>query len=208
MATGVTWYLGPLSYLTPGGSTSWSQPTRIYRTSTGSVAAFAVAAPRRTTWYGCFDANQIPAGATIDGVEVTFSGNVGTVGSTGAGESAEISYRLWNGTSYSSIVLTTYHTGGNDYENPVLGGASDLHGITWNEADQANFGFDVELVAVTATPVVIVSREIPMRVYYTEGGGGGTGSTLGFAQMNGIGSDGITSINGVISSEMSNVNGV
>jgi hypothetical protein len=180
----------------------------VYRTSVGSSGSFATSAPRRTTWYGSFNANQIPAGATIDGVEVTFSGNIGTAGSTTSSEAAEINYRLWNGTSYSSIVLTTFHLGANDYENPVLGGASDLHGISWNETNQADFGFDVELVAVTATPVVICSREIPMRVYYTEGGGGGTGSTLGFAQMNGIGSDGITSIDGVVSSEISNVNGV
>lgn len=203
-----TWFLGPTNSLTPGGSTGWGQPARVYRTSTGSSAAFAVAAPRRTTWYGCFDASQIPAGATIDGVEVTLSGGVGTAGSTGGGESAEIVYRFYNGTTYSSVVYTTYHTGANDYDNSTIGGASDLHGITWNEANQANFGIDIELLAITATPVVIVSRQLPMKVYYTPSGGGPTGSTLGFAQMSGVGTDGISAIDGVGIDSISGVDGV
>jgi|TARA_R110000851_G_scaffold285798_1_gene439593 hypothetical protein len=207
MATGTTSQLGPLSNLTPATYTGWGQPTRVHRTSAGQSAAYAVTAPVRTTWYNCFDSSQIPAGATINGVEVTFSGSIGTAGPTDFGEGAEIAYRLWNGTSYSSVVLTNYHTGSNDYQNPVLGGASDLHGITWDEVDQASFGFDVELIAITGTPVVVCSRQIPMRVYYTESGGG-AGSAFGFTQMNGVDSETIESISGIGSEEISGVDGV
>ena len=90
---------------------------------------------------------------------------------TGGGEAGYIEYRMWNGTSYSSVVFLTNHLNANDYQNPIIGGSTDLHGISWSEADQANFGFDVELVAITGTPVMIVSREVPMRVWYTEAGG-------------------------------------
>lgn len=200
--------LGPTSNLTPGGFTAWGQPTRVYRTSTGASAAFAVASGVRTTWFNCFDANQIPVGATIDGVEVVFSGNAGTAGSTGIGEGAQLDYRVYNGSSYSAVLATTYHEGANDYQNITIGGASDLHGLSWSESDQANFGFDVEVVAITATPVVIVSRHVPMRVYYTEAGGGPTGSTLGFAQLSGVDSDNIGQVSTVPVTKIGSISGV
>lgn len=206
MATGLTGYLGSTNSLTPVGSTGWGQPIRVYRTSTGAAGAFATTAPRRTTWYGCFNANQIPAGATINGVEIHFSGNVGTAGSTGAGEAAYIEYRLWNGTSYSSVVYSANHEGANDYVHPIIGSSTDLHGLSWNEADQANFGFDVELVAITATPVVVVSREIPMRIWYTEAGGGSTGSTFGHTSMSGVYRDSVGSVNNIRVNNINSIN--
>jgi len=168
--------LGPLSNLTP--STGWGQPQRVHRDQTGSSAAFSVWAGRRTTWYNCFDSNQIPAGATIDGVEFVLTGSTGsngfgTAGSTGPSESATINVRAWNGTSYSSIIYTNTFTGANDYDGPTIGGPTDLHGLTWNAADQADFGFDIDCASVVATPVAVVIRGVAMKVYYTASGGGG-----------------------------------
>jgi len=125
---------------------------------------------------------------------------------TGGGEAGYIEYRMWNGTSYSSVVFSTNHLNANDYQNPIIGGSTDLHGISWSEADQANFGFDVELVAITGTPVMIVSREVPMRVWYTEAGGGPTGSTFGYASMNGVYGDNVSSVDGVGVDNISSIN--
>ena len=183
-----TVYLGPLANLTPLGSTGWGQPQRVHRDQAGSSAAFAVA-PRRSTWYNCFDSSQIPAGATIDGIEIIFTGTsgtdgFGTAGSTGAGEEGTFDIRVYNGTSYSSIIHTYTAVGPSDFDNPTLGGPTDLHGLSWSETDQADFGFDVDLSSVVATPVGVVIRGCAMKVYYTESGGGGGGVLEGIQAMN------------------------
>ena len=89
---------------------AWSNPQRIHRTSTGSSAAVATAANKGTVWTGCFDASQIPSGATITGVELVAgtdpggsgNSNIGNAGSTGGSESMTFQMYLYNGTSYSS----------------------------------------------------------------------------------------------------------
>ena len=177
----VTSALGPLSHLVPAGKTSWISPTRIYRTDAGVSATAAVNATYGTTWYNCFDSNQIPSGATIDGVELvseninTSDGELGTAGTTGAAEGGTLEIYFYNGTSYSSAAYSNTFTGPNDrYPSPsgggetIAGGAADLSGLTWDPADQANFGFRIDVTSITETPVFVATRGLAMKVYYTE----------------------------------------
>ena len=179
---------------------NWTFASRVLRTSTGSSAAVASgsgASPKGTVWKGCFDANQIPSGAVITGVELVAgldpdgSGNssIGTAGSTGASESITLQMYLYNGTSYSSALtfLSTPSggslngdsteltlTGGNKrYVNSTLGddlmggSSTSLSGLSWDPADQADFGFAITTIAHSATPVGIVVRGIGLRVTYS-----------------------------------------
>ena len=176
---------------------AWSNPQRVHRTSTGSSAAVATAANKGTVWTGCFDANQIPSGATITGVELVAgtdpdgsgNSNIGNAGSTGASESMTFQMYLYNGTSYSSpltflstpsggslngdsteLTLTGANkryvnmTAGDDI---MAGSSTSLSGLTWDPADQANFGFAITTIAMSATPVSIASRGIGLRVTYS-----------------------------------------
>ena len=175
--------LGPLANTTVAGKTSWGQPIRVHRDQTSSSAAFTTSANVATLWYNCFDSGQIPAGATIDGIELvsetiaTGTGRIGTAGSTTAGETATMSIRLYNGTSYSSSLYSNTFSGPNDYyPDPsgsgevLVGGPTNLVGLTWDPADQADFGFRIDVDSITNTPVMIALRGLTLKVYYTEGG--------------------------------------
>ncbi len=176
---------------------AWSNPQRLHRSSTGSSAAVATVANKGTIWTGCFDATQIPSGAVITGVELVAgldpdgsgNSNIGTAGSTGASESMTFQMYLYNGTSYSSPLafLSTPSggslngdsteltlTGGNKrYVNNTLGddvmagSSTGLSGLSWDPADQADFGFAITSIAVSATPVGIAVRGIGLRVTYS-----------------------------------------
>jgi len=175
--------LGPLSNTSVAGKTNWSQPIRVHRDQTSSSAAFATTANVATLWYNCFDSGQIPAGATIDGIELvsttiaTGTGRIGTAGSTGPTETATLSIRLYNGSSYSSSLYSNTFTGANDYyPDPsgsgqvLVGGPTNLVGLTWDPADQADFGFRIDIDSITLTPVMVALRGLALKVYYTEGG--------------------------------------
>jgi len=175
--------LGPLSNASVAGKTNWSFPIRVHRDQTTSSAAVATAANRATLWYNCFDSGQIPAGATINGIELvsttiaTGTGNIGTAGSTGPTESATISIRLYNGSSYSSSLYSNTFIGPNDrYPDPngggqvLVGGPTNLVGLSWDPANQADFGFRIDVDSITLTPVVVAVRGLALKVYYTEGG--------------------------------------
>ena len=175
--------LGPLSNTTVAGKTSWGQPIRVHRDQVSSSAAFTTSANVATLWYNCFDSVQIPTGATIDGIELvsetiaTGTGRIGTAGSTGVGETATMSIRLYNGTSYSSSLYSNTFTGANDYyPDPsgsgqvLVGGPTNLVGLTWDPADQADFGFRIDVDSITNTPVMVALRGLTLKVYYTEGG--------------------------------------
>ena len=173
--------LGPLSNLTPAGKTAWIGADRLHRDQTSTTAAAAVTAAYASTWYNCFNAAQIPAGATINGIELvsttisTGTGFIGTAGSTGAAETGTLEIYFYNGTSYSTAVYSNTFTGPNDYYpvpngggEVLAGGPSDLSGLTWNVADQTNFGFRIDVTAITATPVLVAVRGLALKVYYTE----------------------------------------
>ena len=177
---------------------AFSNPQRIHRTSAGSSAATVTAADKGTRWYNCFDSNQIPSSATILGVElvagVDFDGsgnsNIGTFGSTGSTESITFRAFLYNGTSYSSALTydgstrtgITYSDSntaatflganrrylGLSTLGTLFGGSTDLSGLSWDPANQADFGFALVSTAVVNTPVAGIIRGIGLKVYYSE----------------------------------------
>ena len=200
-----TGIVGPLSNSTLGtalsdGNTyaSFSNPQRIYRTTTGASASTTTTALKGNLWFNCFDSGQIPTGATITGVEIVagvdFDGsgnsNFGTFGTTGATESITFSMRLYNGVAYSQRLAydgavragITYGTGELDATflggnrrylglstlGTLFGGASDLSGISWDPTNQADFGFAFYSTAIVNTPVAGILRGIGLKVYYTD----------------------------------------
>jgi len=177
---------------------AFSNPQRLHRTSAGSSASTVTAADKGTRWYNCFDSNQIPSAATILGVElvagIDFDGSgdssFGTFGSTGATESITFKAFLYNGTSYSSALTYDGNTRtGITYSDSdtaatflganrrylglstlgtLFGGPTDLSGLSWNTANQADFGFALISTAVVNTPVAGIIRGIGLKVYYSE----------------------------------------
>ena len=89
-------------------SISSTQRNRVLETSTGANAMAATATPSGVLFKGFFNANQIPAGAVILGVEVIggtdFDGSGESfIGSFGSSTSTfDVECYLHNGTSYSS----------------------------------------------------------------------------------------------------------
>lgn len=213
---------------------AWSFPQRLYRNQINANAAVVTTADKGTRWYNCFDSNQIPTGATITGVEIVagvdFDGsgnsNIGTFGSTGATESITLRAYLYNGSSYSSALTydgatrtgITYSDSdtsatflganrrylGLSTLGTLFGGASDLSGLTWDPADQANFGFVFTSTAIVNTPVAGAIRGIGLRVTYSDAPSG----PANVAQVNGVVKASINEFNGIAFSGISEINSV
>ena len=177
---------------------TFSNPQRVHRTSAGASASTVTLAGKGTRWYNCFDSSQIPSAATILGVElvagVDFDGsgnsNLGTFGSTGATESITFRAFLYNGVNYSSALTydgtarsgftysdnntTATLLGGNKRYlglstlGTLFGGPTDLSGLSWDAANQADFGFALVSTAVVNTPVAGILRGVGLKVYYEE----------------------------------------
>ena len=178
--------------------TAFGFPTRILRDQTSSNACTVTAANVGNVWFNCFDSSQIPSTATILGVEIVagvdFDGsgnsNIGTFGSTGSTESISLRVYLYNGVNYSSALAFdgTARTGftysdsdttvtllganrrylGLSTLGTLFGGPTDLSGLSWDPANQADFGFAVTSTAVVNTPVAGIIRGIGLKVYYSE----------------------------------------
>lgn len=212
----------------------WGQPQRLHRTSTGASAAFITAADKGTRWYNCFNTNQIPSGATITGVEIVagvdFDGsgnsNIGTFGSTGATESVSLRAFLYDGSNYSNALeydgatrtgitysdgdTTATFLGGNrrylglSTLGTLFGASDELHGLTWDPANQASFGFAFVSTAVVQTPVAGAIRGIGLRVTYTAAPSG----PANIAQVSGVVKANINEFNGIAFSGISEINSV
>ena len=123
---------------------------------------------------------EIVAGTDFDG---SGNSNFGNFGSTGASESATFKVYLHNGTSYSSALTLdnsvasstiTFNSDNTEVTltGPntrylgittlgVLAGANNsLSGLSFDPADQADFGFAVVCIAISATPVFGILRGI------------------------------------------------
>jgi len=213
---------------------AWSFPQRLHRDQIYSNAAVVTTANKGTRWYNCFNSNQIPTGATITGVEIVagvdFDGsgnsNIGTFGSTGTAESITLRAYLYNGSSYSSALTydgatrtgITYSDSdtsatflganrrylGLSTLGTLFGGASDLSGLTWDPADQANFGFVFTSTAIVNTPVAGAIRGIGLRVTYSDGPSG----PANVSQVNGVVKASINEFNGIAFSGISEINSV
>jgi hypothetical protein len=178
-------------------SISSTQANRVLETSAGSSAMAATATPSGVLFTNFFNASQIPAGATILGVEVVFgtdfdgsgNSNIGSFGSSTG--TFDVECYLHNGTSYSSkltflstpsgVTLSNSDTtaefnGANRrYVNTTLGddvgfgGTADLAGLSWDPADQANFGFAITFQNESSGMVAGITRGFGLRVTYQEG---------------------------------------
>jgi hypothetical protein len=178
-------------------SISSTQANRVLETSAGSSAMAATATPSGVLFTNFFNASQIPAGATILGVEVVagtdFDGSGNSrIGSFGSSTGTfDVECYLHNGTSYSSkltfdnsgfsgITLSNSDTtaefdGGNkSYKNNsvgddvLFGGTSDLAGLSWDPANQANFGFAITFQNESSGMVAGLVRGFGLRVTYQE----------------------------------------
>ncbi len=166
--------------------TGFGQPQRIHENSTGASAAFGTSANRGTLWYNCFNASQIPAGATIT-------------------ESATFQMYLYNGTDYSSpltFLLTPSGgslngdsteltlTGGNKRYlglstlGVLAGSSTGLSGLSWNVSDQATWGIAFTCIAINLTPVYGALRGIGLRATYTTAASGFSKHILSIAEGN------------------------
>ena len=123
-------------------------------------------------------------------------GNIGNFGSTGASESTTFTFHLWNGTSLSSALafqnVSTSLSGialansdteltftGSNKRHPALpssnqgndtvmaGSPTETGGLSWTVADQAQFGFGLKIISVSATPVYGAIRGLALKCYFT-----------------------------------------
>jgi len=179
-------------------SISSTQRNRIKETATGTNAMAATATPSGVLFTNFFNTSQIPTAATILGVEVVagtdFDGSGNSfIGSFGSSTGTfDVECYLHNGTSYSSKLTfdsstsisgitfsnsdtTAEFNGGNKrYKNAtagddvLFGGTSDLAGLSWNPANQANFGFAITFQNESSNMVAGLLRGIGLRVTYQE----------------------------------------
>lgn len=141
--------------------------------------------------------DQIPTTATVNGIEVVAgtdfdgSGNsrIGSFGSSSG--NGIIRCYLYNGTSYSSALAwddsvsytgitlsdsnrtATFAGSNKNYHNNtagddiLFGGTSDLSGLAWDPANQANWGWAIATTNVSGTFVAGFLRGVGLRVTYT-----------------------------------------
>ena len=158
-------------------SISSTQRNRVLENSTSANAMAATATPSGVLFFNFFNDSQIPIEATILGVEVVagtdFDGSgesfIGSFGSSTG--TFDVECYLHNGTSYSSKLTwdnsvsisnfalsnsdttATYSAGNVRYKNNtsgddlLFGGPADLSGLSWDPANQANFGFALSMPA-------------------------------------------------------------
>jgi hypothetical protein len=164
-----TGFKSPTSNAAIGGG--WTFPTYAY--TDDAVYAYATSSNDRHS-YADFSFG-IPAGATIDGIEVQSQNNAD--GPVFNGDQGQISFALSknNGSSYTSYKTITMDTQTGDYTN-TFGGATDKWGTTWVDTDFADGTFRLEMRSGptwTGGTAYINTDYILVKVYYTASGGGG-----------------------------------
>ena len=158
-------------------------------------------------------------------------GNIGTFGSTGSTEVATMEIYLWNGSSLSSPLtlqnrqtLPGYSytntntrvtfTGGNKRHpaaapfgtygdgRVMAGGPTELGGLSFTVADQADWGFAVKCIAITQTPTYGAIRGIGLKCYYT-------GAASGYGHgVNDVASSDIIKVNDIATADIVKINDV
>ena len=137
--------------------------------------------------WGTFSGLSIPAGATIDGIEI-----IADVSSNSFGNNSD--WKVYNGTEFSSNKTPNTHSGkGQAVIDPYVGGSSDLWGIDWNATTAADIVIKVDLSTMTAGKIMFLDF-LKVRITFTAASGYGN-SVSGVAAAN-IGKvDGVTTAN-------------
>jgi len=173
-----TGYLSPTAQAAgPGGDGNGfeSNPTNAFASdsvfavdslsgTSGSVSCTSTARDKQDYFNYGF---SIPAGSTINGVEVRLDAKVDSVGN----ETPAICVQLSTdgGTTWTTTKQTpTLTTASATY---LLGGATDLWGRTWATTDFADANFRVRLITIAFSSQRTFSLDwAPVKVYYTSSG--------------------------------------
>lgn len=119
-----------------------------------------------------FTSSDIPAGSTIDGIEFAINRYF-----TNANDVFDYEFQLLKASTAHGSNMASAAKWPSSEAEATYGGATNLCGGTWAQTDIADSGFGVRL-CIKATSggagTLAYVDYIKLRVYYTEGGGGGT----------------------------------
>ena len=142
-----------------------------------------------------FSSLSIPAGATINGIEILAE----AASNTGPNEPTML---IWNGSSWSSA-LSNNGTWGKSVTtiDPAWGSSSNLWGLAWNATTAAAIQIKMDSSSITSGRRLFVDY-IKVRVTYTAAASGYGNAVNGVAAAN------IGKVNGVATADIEKVNGV
>ena len=127
----------------------------------GTNTDFFVTTASDTT-YSSFSSLSIPAGATIDGIEVVIEAG---------SNSATLETSVYNGTSWSSNKAANSMPGKFIATvDPAWGGSSDLWGLSWNATTAAAIQLKFDWSTMTSGRRTVFDH-IQIRITYTTGAG-------------------------------------
>ena len=113
--------------------------------------------------WGTFSGLSIPAGATIDGIEI-----IADVSSNSFGNNCD--WKVYNG-AWSSNKTPNSHSGKSQAViDPYVGGSSDLWGLSWNATTAASIQIEIDLSTQTAGKIIFFDF-LKVRITYTEASG-------------------------------------
>lgn len=141
----------------------WTTPTNVFADDGSYAIAYYFHTPYQNDFF-TFGLG-VPAGATIDGIEVTVeaiaSGPPTTI------QNCELS---WNhGTNYTT---SGYHTHHSSLSAQVMGGPTDTWGRSWSADDFSDANFYLLSWADVPSSAGSAIDYIKVKVYYTAAGGG------------------------------------
>lgn len=186
---------GTLANVDRSGHNDWSNPGNAAASDDSRATVFCDK-HEETDWLRATNFGfSIPAGATIDGIEVVFERR-----STG-GPGGDISVRLWDG---SSAVGDDKSTGQSDFwtfntdTDDSFGGASDDWNAGLGPSDINDSGFGCQLAAEDqiGNTVTLEVDHVEVTIYYTEASSGIVRKLVGGGGL--VGSGGLAGEGGLV----------
>ena len=143
--------------------------------------------------WGTFSGLSIPAGATIDGIEI-----IADVSSNAFGNNSD--WKVYNG-AWSSNKTPNSHSGkGQAVIDPYVGGSGDLWGLSWDATTAANIQIQVDLSTMTSGAIMFLDF-LKVRITFTAASGYGNA-------VNGVAAANIVRVNRVFTAAIEKVIGV
>ena len=136
----------------------WTNPTNAFASDDND--ALEDRNGQRQDWYNF--SFSLPAGATIDRIEVTVEGE--DPNWSGNGTDVELSWD--GGASYTTTSYGATWPGGSEVTNTFGGGWVDTWGRTWSDAEFSDANFRVRLTKTGADFVGFNVDHIQVKVYY------------------------------------------